>query len=221
MLSAIESSSTETVKKCSSIIPGMYVSGLQMANNPADLAKHKILTIIRCRSPASAKHTAKENEVYANRPLSTREFISKRGITEHVVTLHDSPKADIGEHFREAIDVIHASRLRGHNVLVHCDMGISRSVTIFVAYLIWLAAHSNHKIPTVAELIASVRAKRSIAKPNPGFVNTLGQYRNAWCVMRHKTLLARHAFAKKQVFQPTIENLVRHAGALIAAKFTM
>ena len=57
-----------------------------------------------------------------------------------------------------------------NRVLVHCLAGMSRSVTIVIAYLLATTAM------TTAEATEFVRSKRSIIRPNYGFINQLEQY---------------------------------------------
>ncbi|KAK0735226.1 protein-tyrosine phosphatase-like protein, partial [Lasiosphaeria miniovina] len=52
-------------------------------------------------------------------------------------------------------------------VLVHCRMGISRSATVVIAYL--MKKHGQ----SVDEALAAVRAKRRIVSPNAGFLEQL------------------------------------------------
>ncbi|KAI0272299.1 protein-tyrosine phosphatase-like protein [Gloeopeniophorella convolvens] len=55
-------------------------------------------------------------------------------------------------------------------VLVHCYMGISRSATVVIAYLIATSGMAPR------EALAAVRGKRSIVRPNPGFMSQLETY---------------------------------------------
>lgn len=222
MLRIIQSASNETVKECSLVmVKGVYISGLVMSNDIAELTSNNIMAIVRCRGEPSIKsingqitQVDVDNDTYKNRPLVTREFIRENGITETVFILPDSPKANIGQYFKDAINAIHIARSHGKNVLVHCDMGISRSVTLVLAYQIWMAAHSIKNMPTVTDLVTNMRTKRSIINPNPGFINALGHYRNAWNVERHKI----RKFKTVQI-QPTLTNLMKQAGELIRSKF--
>ncbi len=52
----------------------------------------------------------------------------------------------------------------GGRVLVHCSQGVSRSVTLVIAYLMW--RHGQ----CFEEAFAAVKAARGVANPNIGFV---------------------------------------------------
>jgi len=49
-------------------------------------------------------------------------------------------------------------------VFVHCSQGVSRSVTLVIAYLMWRDGH------TFEQAFAAVKAARGVANPNIGFV---------------------------------------------------
>ena len=48
----------------------------------------------------------------------------------------DSPEVDLRRHFAKCFDFIHGARVAGGAVVVHCLAGVSRSVTVSVAYVI-------------------------------------------------------------------------------------
>ena len=50
----------------------------------------------------------------------------------------DCDGQELKQLFQDAIDFIHKARLNNQNVLVHCLAGISRSVTIVIAYIMTL-----------------------------------------------------------------------------------
>lgn len=47
----------------------------------------------------------------------------------------DTPDQNLSQYFPVCNDFIHAARLRDGNVLIHCLAGMSRSVTVAVAYI--------------------------------------------------------------------------------------
>jgi protein-tyrosine phosphatase len=130
-----------------------------------------------------------------------KEEMKKNGIT-HIVTvinggtemfpddfkykiihINDDSWVDIGSHFDEAIDFInHALELSEHNkILIHCKRGISRSVTILMAYLLHME-NSQKKIiddlidERIEEYVKLIKNRRPIANPNKGFIESLKHY---------------------------------------------
>jgi dual specificity phosphatase 12 len=51
------------------------------------------------------------------------------------VQAHDSAANDLKQHFQKAYEFIETQRNLNRNVLVHCYVGVSRSATIVIAYL--------------------------------------------------------------------------------------
>lgn len=73
------------------------------------------------------------------------------------------------QHLEECLEFIHRCR-QVTNVFVHCYAGVSRSVTIVVAYLMRFWGWG------LKVAIAFVQAKRIVAKPNDGFMEQLRKY---------------------------------------------
>lgn len=75
----------------------------------------------------------------------------------------DTPDQNLSQYFPVCNDFIHAARLRDGNVLIHCLAGMSRSVTVAVAYIMSVTQLSWR------ESLKVVRTGRSVANPNAGF----------------------------------------------------
>lgn len=84
--------------------------------------------------------------------------------------IDDNEMENIYIYFDKVADLIHKYRLEGKNVLVHCLMGISRSSSIIIAYLI-----KYHNM-NFEEAYNFVKSKRNIVNPNKGFRNQLMEY---------------------------------------------
>lgn len=82
----------------------------------------------------------------------------------------DTPDQNLSQYFSVCNDFIHAARLREGNVLIHCLAGMSRSVTVAVAYIM-TATNLNWK-----EALKVVRAGRAVANPNVGFQTQLQEF---------------------------------------------
>lgn len=86
------------------------------------------------------------------------------------VRANDVPSYQLSRHFDQGADFIHEGVKNGGNVFVHCAAGISRSVSLALAYLM---KHDNLKLSEAFNLIKN---KRYIANPNPGFVKQLKDF---------------------------------------------
>lgn len=82
----------------------------------------------------------------------------------------DTPDQNLSQYFSVCNDFIHAARLRDGNVLIHCLAGMSRSVTVAVAYIM-TCSNLNWK-----EALKVVRAGRAVANPNLGFQTQLQDF---------------------------------------------
>ena len=117
--------------------------------------------------------------------LYQREFLKQNGIT-HVVsvvlgisppypndfkylTLNaiDEEKQNLIDKFDDAITFIDKAINENGKVLIHCICGVSRSVTICSAYLIYKNYYQ------VNEVIEMIKSKRKVANPNESFVEQL------------------------------------------------
>ncbi|XP_049910993.1 dual specificity protein phosphatase 22-B-like isoform X2 [Epinephelus moara] len=76
------------------------------------------------------------------------------------------------QYFRDSIMFIHESRLKGEGCLVHCVAGVSRSVTLVVAYIMTVTGRGW------VESLAAVRVVRPCAGPNLGFLRQLEEFEN-------------------------------------------
>ncbi|XP_028300630.1 dual specificity protein phosphatase 22-B-like isoform X1 [Gouania willdenowi] len=84
----------------------------------------------------------------------------------------DHSKHNLTQYFRESIVFIHECRLRGEGCLVHCVAGVSRSVTLVVAYVMTVTGRGW------VESLAAVRCVRPCAGPNLGFLRQLEEFEN-------------------------------------------
>ena len=77
---------------------------------------------------------------------------------------------ELQPYFPEITDFIHQSLSSQGIIIVHCLMGVSRSATAVIAYLI------RFKGLTADKAYDLVREKRTVASPNDGFLNQLKKY---------------------------------------------
>jgi len=94
-------------------------------------------------------------------PFFPEDFIYKN------VHVRDVEHQDLSPYFDESVEFIKEAINSGGKVLVHCSYGVSRSVSMVIAYLI------KEKGMTYQEAYELVKSKRQIAKPNIGFMKQL------------------------------------------------
>ncbi|KAH0517223.1 Dual specificity protein phosphatase 26 [Microtus ochrogaster] len=133
-------------------IEGGTLSNMDMANNRRELRRLGITHVL------NASHS---------RWRGTPEAYEGLGIRYLGVEAHDSPAFDMSIHFQTAADFIHRALSQpGGKILVHCAVGVSRSATLVLAYLM-LYHHF-----TLVEAIKKVKDHRGII-PNRGFLRQL------------------------------------------------
>ncbi|CAL8280173.1 unnamed protein product [Lota lota] len=116
-----------------------------------------------------------------------REQLARNNIT-HILSIHDSaapilpemtylcisaadlPTQNLTQHFKQSIMFMHESRLKGEGCLVHCLAGVSRSVTLVVAYIMTVTGLGWQ------EALAAVKVARPCAGPNLGFQRQLQEF---------------------------------------------
>lgn len=98
------------------------------------------------------------------------------GIHVKQIHLRDHSDERISDHFADALAYIHDAIQQQETVLVHCRMGVSRSATIVMAYL--MRYGTNEASPQSMSYEASfdyVKERRPQVSPNIGFVLALHQ----------------------------------------------
>lgn len=89
------------------------------------------------------------------------------GIEYLRVAILDSLKQPIADYFDVTYKAIDRARVAGHYVLVHCEMGISRSSTIVIAYIMRALRISFNNAFDI------VKHARSFVSPNIDFIGQL------------------------------------------------
>ncbi|MEQ2194884.1 hypothetical protein XENOCAPTIV_004325 [Xenoophorus captivus] len=92
---------------------------------------------------------------------SGAEYYAGMNITYHGIEAHDSPTFDMSVNFYPAAEFIHKALTSGGRVLVHCTVGVSRSATLVLAYLM------IRQNLTLVEAIRTVKDHRGVI-PNRG-----------------------------------------------------
>ena len=138
----------------SQITSPIYIGSQDNANDYALITKLGITHIINCTHPL---------EHFPNK-------FEDRGISYLNVSIGDNPGEPISDYFDEAFDFIEDVIHSGHKVLVHCQMGISRSTTIVISYLM-----RKNKL-SFKHASAIVTGIRPFASPNIGFISQLTEH---------------------------------------------
>uniref|UniRef100_A0A182NPF4 protein-tyrosine-phosphatase n=1 Tax=Anopheles dirus TaxID=7168 RepID=A0A182NPF4_9DIPT len=86
------------------------------------------------------------------------------------ITDHWSQAGDLANHFPDAIKFIDEARTNGCGVLVHCLAGVSRSVTVTLAYLMFARTLSLN------DAFLLVRARKPDVSPNFHFMQQLHSF---------------------------------------------
>nr|XP_013000542.1 dual specificity protein phosphatase 22 isoform X4 [Cavia porcellus] len=95
---------------------------------------------------------------------------TSKGVKYLCIPAADSPSQNLTRHFKESIKFIHECRLQGEGCLVHCLAGVSRSVTLVIAYIMTVTDFGWE------DALHTVRAGRSCANPNLGFQRQLQEF---------------------------------------------
>ncbi|NXK97242.1 DUS26 phosphatase, partial [Formicarius rufipectus] len=138
--------------------PGLYLGDQYVWHGDEDLG----LAQLRITDVLNASHS---------RWRGGADYYEGTGIRYLGIEAHDSPSFDMSPYFYPAADFIHQALTEG-GILVHCAVGVSRSATLVLAYLM-----IRHHMPLV-EAIKTVKDHRGII-PNRGFLRQLVALDNA------------------------------------------
>ncbi|XP_076149686.1 dual specificity protein phosphatase 22-B [Alosa pseudoharengus] len=131
------------------VLPDLYLGNFKDARDREQLAKHNITHILSIHDTAA--------------PILQE-------MTYLCIPAADLPTQNLTQHFKESIMFMHECRLKGEGCLVHCLAGVSRSVTLVVAYIMTVTGLGWQ------EALAGVRAVRPCAGPNQGFQRQLQEF---------------------------------------------
>ena len=137
-------------RDCSRVGYGLFVGGEVVAKSRDILQGCKITHVINCVGmlyPAYFEDELKYQTLY----------------------LQDSPKEDILAVLYDVFDFIEEATRSG-NVFVHCSQGVSRSMTLAIAYRMWKEKRQYE------DVFAEVKELRGVANPNIGFICQLMQW---------------------------------------------
>ncbi|KAL2092243.1 hypothetical protein ACEWY4_012041 [Coilia grayii] len=131
--------------------PRLYIGDYDSAENRKQLTVRGFTHIVNCA------HTARRGGP---------DFYKGMDITYLGIEGRDSFDYNMSVNFNTAADFIHRALSGGGKVLVHCHVGVSRSATVVLAYLM-LKQHM-----TLVDAIMTVKEGRGVI-PNRGFLRQL------------------------------------------------
>lgn len=111
--------------------------------------------------------TSKENiKIIVN--ISNSRYTELNGVDYYHIDIDDDRNVNISDKFSWFVNLIKTNPTK--NILVHCMCGVSRSVTLVLAYLM----NTNKDLKTSFEFLKSRRTQYT--KPNRGFAKQLLEY---------------------------------------------
>ncbi|XP_028988770.1 dual specificity protein phosphatase 22-B isoform X1 [Betta splendens] len=131
------------------VLPDLYLGNFKDARDREQLARNNITHIL---------------SIHDNPGCTLQEM------TYLCITAADLPTQNLTQHFKQSIMFMHESRLKGEGCLVHCLAGVSRSVTLVVAYIMTVTGLGWQ------QALAAVKAARPCAGPNVGFQQQLQDF---------------------------------------------
>lgn len=88
----------------------------------------------------------------------------------HTIDVLDVAHANLLKHWEDSYKFIKSCKDSGGKVFVHCQMGVSRSGSTTISYIM---REYNKEL---SETYATVKKRRNCVKPNPGFIKQLECY---------------------------------------------
>ncbi|XP_037907737.1 dual specificity protein phosphatase Mpk3 isoform X1 [Hermetia illucens] len=147
------------------IVPGVYLGNRQHSIDSQALAKYNIKYVLNVTSDLPNVFEASGRIQYLKIP-----------ITDHY-------SQDVAIHFPTAIKFIEDARATGSAVLVHCLAGVSRSVTVTLAYLM------QTKALCLNDAFTLVRDRKPDVAPNFHFMQQLHSYEQQLLSSQNRTLM--------------------------------
>jgi len=141
------------------VFPGILVGDRLAASNRYYLCKLGVTHVLN----AAEGKREKNGTVDTN-----KEYYEPWGITYKGIQLVDVPQTNITIYFNDVVDFIDLALGAGGKVLVNCEMGMSRSSTCVLAYLML-----RHQM-SAGEALTMVRKHRYV-RPNAGFLRQLDE----------------------------------------------
>ena len=151
----------------------------ELSPSHRDATPYQILPYLYlgCRKVAACLPSLKANGItnVLNVTSSIPNNFVTAGLTYKQIAVEDSHDVNMLQHLPEAFSFIEKARVSGERVLVHCHAGMSRSVTVILAYLMKFC---NHTLDSAYEHVKQIKSDIS---PNFSFMGQLLEYE---CTLR-------------------------------------
>ena len=131
----------------SQIFPWLYLGSYRNACDKNDLKDLNVTHILNCAI-----------ECYNRYP---NEFVYCH------IKLNDLPSFNLNPYLNQAINFIDNAHKNNGNILIHCQLGISRSTSCVIAFMIKVMKF------TTMEALEFIKRKRKLVMPNYGFLEQL------------------------------------------------
>ena len=152
--------------ECSEVSPGVFVSGAKVAVDKDMLMRHNIRRIVNCAvSVVPCAFSDEPERAPAATDIHTSRLTCQNSkmFTYLALNMVDGRQDDVGWFACQVLQFVQVGRTMGHNTLVHCEQGISRSCSFAIAWLMW-----STRIPW-KQAYNLVKERRLCSNPNTAF----------------------------------------------------
>lgn len=181
--------SLDEVLPCCGKLGSVYLGNLDSALDIQQLKSKKIKSVLTLGSNITIDYR-KRIKAYEKKSVSSScssmssdSNCSSSGgpfqVNSLVIDVDDQQYSDLSRHFHRTHAFLSQTRLQG-NVLVHCMMGVSRSATVLIAYLM------QHDGLSHQEAFQLVKSRRGCVQPNKGFTRQLNELEQSLSYPRKK-----------------------------------
>ncbi|KAG0041230.1 tyrosine/serine/threonine protein phosphatase pps1, partial [Gryganskiella cystojenkinii] len=158
----------------SRILPFLYLGNLAHASNPGLLKSLGIQYVLsvgeEAHGLANAEYSSSDSEHKESMEVDHEE--PKRFLVKFVDDMYDNGVDSLWKHLESCVDFVDEARRNHSRILIHCRVGVSRSATIVIAYLM-----AHYRLSLVdAYLMVRARRLSVIIQPNLLFMYELLQW---------------------------------------------
>lgn len=149
------------------IITNIYIGNRDSAYNTKELSDNNIQCVL-------CIETVIKSEELIN-------WYEQNKIMHYQISILDNSDADISKYWEDIYNIISDHYCNHKNILIHCQMGVSRSATAIIYWLMRISFETgaykqfNKNGRILDYLINFMRTKRPVIRPNYGFMRYLRQ----------------------------------------------